>query len=85
MELKDTVCKMESPDYKDRFYAEYWQLKIRCQKLHKLLVDNEAGNLDFTLTCPVYLLKHQESLMWQLLCDLEIRAEMENISLEEKL
>ena len=33
MELKDTVGMMSSSDYRDRFKAEYYQLKIRYEKL----------------------------------------------------
>lgn len=29
MELVETTDMMESPDYKERFKAEYWQIKIR--------------------------------------------------------
>lgn len=32
-ELKDTIELMNSSDYKDRFKAEYYQLKIRYTKL----------------------------------------------------
>ena len=35
MELKDTIDLMTSEDYKDRFKAEYYQTKIRYDKLHK--------------------------------------------------
>ena len=35
MELKDTIPQMNSEDYKERFKAEYNQLKIRLEKLHK--------------------------------------------------
>lgn len=38
MELKDTIDLMTSEDYKDRFKAEYYQTKIRYDKLHKMLV-----------------------------------------------
>lgn len=31
-ELKDTIELMNSSDYKDRFKAEYYQLKIRYTK-----------------------------------------------------
>ena len=41
MELKDTIDLMTSEDYKDRFKAEYYQTKIRYDKLHKMLVKNE--------------------------------------------
>ena len=47
-ELKDTIELMNSSDYKDRFKAEYYQLKIRYTKLHVMLVKLEAGKLDFT-------------------------------------
>ena len=32
--LDDTIILMSSSDYKDRFKAEYWQTKIRYEKLH---------------------------------------------------
>ena len=35
MELKDTIDLMTSDDYKDRFKAEYYQTKIRYNKLYK--------------------------------------------------
>lgn len=37
MELKDTCSLMMSEDYKERFKAEYYQLKIRYAKLMKML------------------------------------------------
>lgn len=33
IELKDTVGLMKSSDYKERFIAEYTQVKIRYEKL----------------------------------------------------
>ena len=36
MEYKDTVNLMLSSDYKERFKAEYYQTKIRYEKLKKL-------------------------------------------------
>ena len=33
MELKDTIELMQSEDYKERFKAEYHQLRIRFEKL----------------------------------------------------
>ena len=35
MELKDTIEMMTSNDYKERFKAEYYQAKIRYEKLKK--------------------------------------------------
>lgn len=84
MELKDTVELMNSQDYKERFKAEYLQLKIRYQKLHNIVIKYEAKTLDFTPTCDLDLLKHQMILMEQLLYVLEVRAEIEKVNLEEK-
>lgn len=44
-ELKDTIELMNSSDYKDRFKAEYYQLKIRYTKLHAMLVKLGLANL----------------------------------------
>ena len=57
MKLKDTITFMESDDYKDRFKAEYYQTKIRYEKLHKMIVKYEAGSLCFEPKCDIGLLK----------------------------
>ena len=80
-ELKDTIELMNSEDYKDRFKAEYWQTKIRYNKLHEMLVKYEAGTLDFEPTCPITKLMNQASHMGNYLKSLEVRAEIENIDL----
>ena len=72
---------MDSEDYKDRFKAEYYQTKIRYDKLHKMVIKYEAGNLDFTPSCSLELLKNQLSYMGNYLRILEIRAEVEGIKL----
>lgn len=79
--LRDTVGLMESSDYKDRFKGEYWQTKIRYDKLHKMVVKYEAGTLDFTPTTPLDILKKQLSYMGMYLYTLEIRAQLEGIEL----
>lgn len=81
MELKDTVELMNSEDYKDRFKAEYLQTKIRCEKLHAMLIKLDAGVLEFTPTCPAINLKQQERSMQEYLKQLEIRAVIEGIDL----
>lgn len=81
MELKDTVDMMVSSDYKERFKAEYYQTKIRYDKLHKMIVKYDAGTVDFSPTCTLELLKKQASFMGQYLYTLEVRAEIENIEL----
>lgn len=82
MELKDTISLMSSDDYKDRFKAEYYQTKVRYNKLHKMIVKHEAGKLDFKLDNPIDLLKDQEAIMERYLYTLEIRALIEGIDLE---
>lgn len=81
MELFDTVELMASNDYVDRFKAEYIQLKIRLGKLHQMVVKYEAGTLDFEPKCSLEVLKQQEKYMWFYLCTLEVRAEIEGITL----
>lgn len=49
--LEDTVKLMTSKDYKDRFRAEFWQLKIRLEKLYDMCDKWDKGELDFTPTC----------------------------------
>lgn len=84
-ELKDTIEMMTSADYKERFKAEYWQTKIRYEKLHKMCVQYDAGTLSFTPTCSIMVLKEQKSYMGRYLNMLEIRAEIENIDLNESV
>lgn len=81
MELKDTVDLMWSDDYKERMYAEYWQLKIRYEKLHKMTILFEAGKLDFKPSCSLELLKKQEAAMLIYMNALEVRAAIEGVDL----
>ena len=77
---------MTDSDYKTRLYAEYWQTRIRYDKLHRLLVKLEAGTLNFTPICPKALLTEHASCMGNYLRILEVRAEIEGVTLfpEEK-
>lgn len=81
MDFKDTVELMQSEDYKERFTAEYWQTKIRYEKLHVMIVKYDAGTLEFTPTCPINLLKDQAKYMGMYLYQLEVRAQIEGIEL----
>lgn len=81
MELKDTVDLMNSEDYNDRLKAEYFQTKIRYDKLHKMLVKRAAGTLDFEPKSSVALLTEQKRYMGEYLRVLETRAEIEGIDL----
>ena len=82
MTLTDTVEMMFSEDYKERFKAEYWQTKVRYNKLHKMIIRYEAGTLNFTPSCPIEVLKEQRRHMGEYLHSLEVRAEIESIDLE---
>jgi hypothetical protein len=82
MELKDTIELMQSSDYKDRFKAEYYQTKIRYDKLHKMLIKYEADTLNFEPKCSLDLLSTQALYMGDYLKMLEIRAEIEGVSLD---
>lgn len=82
MELVDTIKLMNSSDYQERFKAEYFQTKIRYDRLCKMLVKHEAGTLGFTPTCPIEVLEDQKYNMEQCLKSLEIRAEIEKIELD---
>lgn len=81
MELKDTVEMMNSEDYKERFKAEYYQTKIRYDKLDKMTVKYEAGTLNFTPSCSLEVLKEQKKYMGNYIRMLKIRAEIEKIEL----
>lgn len=83
--LADTIPYMNSSDYKDRFIGEYWQTKIRYDKLHDMTVKYEAGKLNFTPSCPLDLLKEQKKYMGMYLNKLEIRAVLEEIDLTKPL
>lgn len=81
MELKDTIELMKSEDYKERFKAEYLQLKIRVEGLRKMLIKWDAGKLDFAPPCPRATYLTQKRYMEEYLNQLEVRAEIEDIEL----
>lgn len=80
-ELKDTIEIMTSADYKERYKAEYYQLKIRYEKLMEMIVKYKSGTLTFTPSCSYELLFEQSVYMKQYLAVLEKRAKIENVSL----
>lgn len=92
MELNDTAEMMGSADYKERFKAEYWQTKIRYEKLKNLTTKMEASKamdkdykdyLGFEPTCPYNVLREQQKDMGIYLHDLELRAVIEGVDLGE--
>jgi hypothetical protein len=81
MELQDTIDLMKSNDFKDRFKAEYYQLKIRTEKLAVMLDKYEAGTLEFTPKCSIEILTAQHEFMKAYLHILKERAGIEGIEL----
>lgn len=80
-DLKDTIDLMTSDDYKERFKAEYYQLKIRFDKLNDMLDKWDDEELDFEPICPRKLYDFQIDAMGEYLEVLEERAELEGIEL----
>lgn len=85
MELKETVELMNSDDYKERFVAEYHQVKIRYEKLknfcNKIEVEEMLGKEVTKHDCPLELLREQQKYMGLYLSVLEKRALIENVEL----
>lgn len=79
--LEQTVFLMLSDDYKDRFIAEYYQLKTRKENLEKIITKYEANTLNFEPKCSIDLLKRQFEIMTEYMHVLNVRAEIENITL----
>lgn len=77
--LEDTMKLMVSENYKERFIAEYIQLKIRAERLKFFIVDAKLEKTPHT--CPVSMLETQFSIQEHLLHTLETRASMEDIDL----
>ena len=81
MELIDTAKLMISKDYQDRFKAEYYQLKIRRDKLSRMILDYNSGKLEFEPISSIYLLRTQLDAMNTYLNILEMRAMTEGVNL----
>lgn len=84
-ELADTASLMSSEDYKDRFKAEYYQTKIRYEKLkafnNKIEASQFMGAKGPVHDCPEHFLRQQQSAMGNYLHYLEVRAVIEEIEL----
>jgi hypothetical protein len=81
MELAYTISMMESTDYQERYKAEYYQLKIRSEKLSAMLEKYKAGTLNFTPSCSYELLFEQLVYMRNYMRVLEERARIEEVEL----
>ena len=85
MKLSETVGLMNSSDYKDRFKAEYYQLKNRVCGLDNMLNKWDRGELTFNPTCPRNTYNLQIGTMRNYMAILEMRAIMEGIELDTSL
>lgn len=81
MRLHDTAEMMSSPDYKERFRAEYYQIVIRYCKLKAMLDKWDQDMLDFEPTCPRSTYNMQVKAMTDYIAVLEARAVMESVEL----
>lgn len=81
MELNETVELMNSADYKDRFKAEYFQVKIRHDKLKAMCDKWDERKLSFEPTCPREIYDLQLDAMKRYMDILVIRAKIENVEL----
>lgn len=79
--LYDTAVLMKSNDFKERFQAEYIQLKVRYTRLKAMLEKYKAGTLPFQPKCSYELLFTQLVYMKNYMNVLEERAKAENIIL----
>lgn len=88
IELKDTIPQMTSSNYKERFYAEYWQTKIRYEKLKDFCNKIEVGRVwnshldEPEHDCPFEMLRDQQRMMGEYLHILELRAIFEKVDLD---
>lgn len=81
--LAKTCEGMVSPDYKERFKAEYIQLKNRFDGLKRMLDAWDDGKLNFKPTCPRDLYGEQVTSMELYLRVLERRAKLEGVDLSD--
>lgn len=89
VDLEDTIAGMQSPDYKERFIAEYHQLRTRLAKLNafiaKIKAAKEKGEPEPRHDCPLWVLEAQSKAMAKYQILLEIRAkDYEDIDLSGK-
>lgn len=67
--------------YKQRMVIEYQELRERAEKLATMLDKWDKGLLDFTPTCPRFLLKEQLETMKEYVGILQTRAKLEDVDL----
>lgn len=81
MELKETIEMMNSEDYKERFKAEFYQVRTRREKLIDMLDKWNKGELGFEPKCTFEMLCTQRDIMSAYCSILRERAKIEGIQL----
>ena len=83
--LAGTVDLMQSDNYKNRMIAEYYQTKIRYEKLKDFCNRIEAAQWGAGEApkhdCPYGMLRDQQKVMGEYLHILEVRAIIEGVEL----
>ena len=81
MTFEDPIPLMLSDDYRDRLKAEYFQLKIRIEKLSRFMKRAKEGKVK--LPYPWTMLDGQLKYMRSYRNVLKARIDIEGINLEE--
>ena len=85
MKIADTIKLMNSPDYKDRFKAEYHQLQNRIESFDKSLQELRHGKAKFEPKANIKLMDGQMKAMIVYKTHLEEIAKIEGIELSETI
>ena len=80
--LPATAIGMVSSDYKECFQTEYSQLRIRYEKMKKMLKKWDEGTLELEPVCPRSLYDMQINAMSEYIAVLEARASIERINIK---
>lgn len=80
--LKRSAKLMLSDDYKERFVAEYMQIKNRYEGLSRMIENWDKGTLSFVPTCPRETYNFQLRAMKDYMDILVVRAKIEDIKIE---
>ena len=83
--LASTRNMMVSPDYKERFRAEFIQVFNRFANLCKMCEKWDKGELDFTPTCARYTYNKQIFFMREYLAVLLERSKVEHVDVRDIL
>jgi hypothetical protein len=74
---------LDSRYYSKRLIGEYWFVRDKYEKLHRMIVRREAGKLEFEPESPMELWKAQTTAMGNYLFQLEVRAQYEEVDLDD--